>query len=215
MAHDNSKDQWIVLETDQPIWSHFFTIAPLVVVGSKEKNGYDLAPKHMAMPLGHGNYFGFMCTPRHATYHNIKHTGEFSVSFPQPSQIVLASLAASPRGSGPSCEKTIVGSLPTMPAKIVDAPLLADSYLLLECHLDRIIDGFGDFSLISGKIVYAEVHEEAQRISDRDDGEMIYQMPLLAYLPYDRFAEIRETQSFPFPKDFDKSLASKMKDDEG
>ena len=56
--------------------------------------GYDLAPKHMATPLGWGGWFGFVCTPSHATYANALREGFFTVSFPRPSQVLLASLAA-------------------------------------------------------------------------------------------------------------------------
>ena len=66
---------WVALNTDQPIWSHFFMIAPLAVVGTREEEGYDLAPKHMITPMGFGNYIGFVCTPAHGTYHNIKAPG--------------------------------------------------------------------------------------------------------------------------------------------
>ena len=38
----------ISLNTDKSIWDHFYTVAPLVVIGTKEGDGFDLAPKHMA-----------------------------------------------------------------------------------------------------------------------------------------------------------------------
>ena len=61
----------VTLDTAFPIWERFFTVAPLVLIGTREVDGtYDLAPKHMVTPLGWGNYFGFVCTPRHATYAN-------------------------------------------------------------------------------------------------------------------------------------------------
>ena len=40
------------LDMSQPIWDRFFWVAPLVVVGTKEDERYNLAPKHMAFPLG-------------------------------------------------------------------------------------------------------------------------------------------------------------------
>jgi flavin reductase (DIM6/NTAB) family NADH-FMN oxidoreductase RutF len=87
----------IPLDVGRPIWDRFFTVAPLVVVGSKEPDGtYDLAPKHMAMPLGCQNYYAFVCSPRHATYRNIRRERQFTVSFPRPTEIVASSLAASP-----------------------------------------------------------------------------------------------------------------------
>ena len=62
-------------DIQQPIWDRFFSVSPLIIVGSKESKeteGYDLAPKHMATSLGWDNYFGFVCTPRHKTYQNIQ-----------------------------------------------------------------------------------------------------------------------------------------------
>jgi hypothetical protein len=65
--------QVVSLDVTAPIWERCFTVAPLVLVGTREKDGsYDLAPKHMATPMGWQNYFGFVCTPRHRTYHNVR-----------------------------------------------------------------------------------------------------------------------------------------------
>ncbi len=192
---------WIELDIDQPIWNRFYTVAPLVVIGTKEDDQYDLAPKHMAMPLGHQNYFGFVCTPRHATYHNALQTGEFSVSYPRSEGLVTASLAATPRTERHG-EKSIVNHLETIPAKYIDALLVRHSYLFLECQTYKIIDGFGDFGLVSGKIVAARVHKEAYRVLDESGPSAAMNIPLLAYLAYGKFAEIKESHAFPFPRGF-------------
>ena len=191
----------IALDTAQPIWGQVFTIAPLIVVGTREKNGYDLAPKHMASPIGHENYFGFVCTPRHGTYHNAKRQGGFTVSYPKPDQVVITSLAASPR-CGEEKGKPIVEELPFHFGKKIDAPILNDAYLGLECELVKIFDGFGDASLITGKVIAAEVDEDYKRLSDRDEQEMIRKAPYLAYLAHGRFARIENSLAFPYPKDF-------------
>src|SRR5271166_1755994 len=74
----------ISLDLNRPIWERFFTVAPLVIIGSRDESGvFDLAPKHMATPLGWQNYFGFVCTPRHRTYQNIQRQGAFTVTFPR------------------------------------------------------------------------------------------------------------------------------------
>src|SRR5919202_1049626 len=100
MREDILKDL-VALREGLPVWDRVFTVSPLVVVGTKEEGGeYDLAPKHMAMPMGWENYFGFVCTPRHRTYHNARREGVFTVSYPRPAQVILASLAAAPRESG-------------------------------------------------------------------------------------------------------------------
>jgi hypothetical protein len=68
--------------------------------------------------------------------------------------------------------------------------------------LHRILDGFGSNSLIIGTVLAASAHEDALRIDGRDEGEQIFQHPLLAYLSPGRIAEIRQTVAFPFPKGF-------------
>lgn len=192
---------FVSLDPAQPIWDRFFTVAPLVVVGSRQPDGrYDLAPKHMAMPFGWQNYYGFICSPRHATHRNIARERVFTVSFPRPTQIVTSSLAASPRCDDD--EKPILTVLPTRPASRVDGVLVEDCSLALECELHGITDGFGANSLIVGRIVAATVDEDYLRISERDEGEQLFEAPLLAYVSPGRHATIRETAGFPFPKGF-------------
>lgn len=191
----------VSLDLDQPIWDRVFTVAPLVVVGTLERDGsYDLAPKHMAMPMGWGNYFGFICTPQHHTYHNIRRSRVFTVSFPRPSQVLATSLTATPRCNHD--QKPSLNVLPTTPARVIDGVFLQDAYLNLECTSDRIIDGFGENSLIVGKLVAAHVNEAALRASDRDDQDLLRQSPLLAYLSPGRFAAIDHSQAFPFHEGF-------------
>jgi len=46
----------VELDLNDPIWERFFWVAPLVLVGTLEVDGsHDLAPKHMAMPMGWKN----------------------------------------------------------------------------------------------------------------------------------------------------------------
>ena len=195
------EDSLVTIDTDQPIWERFFTVFPLVVIGSREADGsYDLAPKHLAMPMSWENHFGFVCTPRHGTYQNIKREGVFTVSYPKPSQVVLASLAASPRcGDG---SKPNAGVLATIPAREVDGVFVRDGYLYLECELHQIFDGFGENSLITGRMLTAHVQQESLREAERDDNEIFRDSPLLAYLYPGRFTAIHESFSFPFPEGF-------------
>ncbi len=195
------EDSLVTIDTDQPIWERFFTVFPLVVIGSREADGsYDLAPKHLAMPMSWENHFGFVCTPRHGTYQNIKREGVFTVSYPKPSQVVLASLAASPRcGDG---SKPNAGVLATIPAREVDGVFVRDGYLYLECELHQIFDGFGENSLITGRMLTAHVQQESLREVERDDNEIFRDSPLLAYLYPGRFTAIHESFSFPFPEGF-------------
>lgn len=192
------------LEPGQPVWDRIFTVAPLVLVGTKEAaGGYDLAPKHMAFQLGWENYFGFVCTPRHRTYHNVIREGVFTVSYPRPNQVVLACLAAAPRCPEEEV-KAHLAVLSTTPAQAVDGVFLSDSYLFLECALERVVDGFGENSLVTGRIVAAHADHRILRGNDRDDNDLIHHAPLLAYLHPGRFARIRKSFSFPFPDGFQK-----------
>ncbi|MEL6442772.1 MAG: flavin reductase [Bacteroidota bacterium] len=194
---------YVPLDPSAAIWPRFFTVAPLVVIGTQEADRYDFAPKHMAMPLGWENYFGFVCTPRHATYHNAKHYGAFTVSFPRPSQVLHAALGAAERcdhaGRKPSLDV-----LRTVPAEVVEGRFLEDAYLMLECELERVVDGFGANSLIAGRVVAARVAEDALRghVVDGhpvDDWTLLRTSPLLAYLAPGRYAEIQGTEAFPHP----------------
>ncbi len=174
----------VSLDTRWPIWERFFTVAPLVIIGSREQTGaFDLAPKHMVTPLGWKNFFGFVCTPRHRTYQNISREGVFTVTFPRPSQVVLTSLSAVPRDDDDV--KPALALLPTRPAATIAGVFIEDGYLFLECRLDRFVDGFGENSLVAGRVVAAQVAEDAMRLSDGDDAETIRAAPLLAYLAPD------------------------------
>ena len=114
--------------------------------------------------------------------------------------MLAASLTAAPRCDDDT--KPSLAALPTFRAKEVDCDFLADSYLYLECKLHRLVDGFGENSLITGKIVAAYVGKDAVRGPDKDDADIIYKSPLLAYLSPKRFAYISESRAFPFPAHF-------------
>jgi len=190
----------VPLPMDSPIWKSFFTVAPLVLVGTMEGDGHDLAPKHMAMPLGWSNYFCFACSPRHATQRNAQDTGVFTVSFPRPEQIVETSMAAAPRDAGG--DKPGLEAVPTFPATTVDGVLVRDAYLWLECRLNQVVDGFGANTLIIGEVVAAAVDERSVRASEGDDADLIAESPMLAYLAPGRFARISQTYSFPYHTNF-------------
>ncbi|MGR9101383.1 MAG: flavin reductase family protein, partial [Gammaproteobacteria bacterium] len=162
--------------------------------------GYDLAPKHMAMPVSWKNHYGFVCAPHHRTYQNIRLHKEYTVSYPRPSQIVLTSLAADPRTDDDT--KPALKALPTFKSDVVDGVFIKDAYLFLECRLEKIVDDIGGNSLIIGEIVGAQVDEDFLRVSEGDDQELIHASPMLAYLYPGRFAKIDQSFSFPFPNGF-------------
>lgn len=189
----------VELDLEHSIWARVFSVAPLVVIGTRDEDGsYDLAPKHLALPLGWGGHFGFVCTPAHATYHNAIREQFFTVSYPNPSGIVVTSLTASPR-----CEdsrKPVLNALPQRRSVLYDGVFVADSYLFLECKLDQVVDGFGEHALIVGKIRRAEAREESIRRMDRDDEHLIRENPLLTFIAPDRYAKTEESRRFPFPE---------------
>ncbi|NIM71445.1 MAG: flavin reductase [Xanthomonadales bacterium] len=198
MPTDTGPGHLVELNTTQPIWECFYWVAPLVLIGTREADGgHDLAPKHMVTPLGWQNYFGFVCEPRHRTYQNARREGAFTVSYPRPSQLVETSLAASPRDSDGN--KPALDALPVFAALGVDAPLLRGGYLFLECALERVIDGFGNNSLVVGRITAARIDPSVQRHADGDPQALLKNAPLLVYLHPERFASIDQSFSFPFP----------------
>ena len=201
----SAKDRTNIIELDinRPIWDRFFSVFPLVVVGTRDLDGGDdLAPKHLAVPVSWQNYFGFVCTPRHRTYQNIIREKQFTVTYVSPSQTVLASLAATPRCEDGS--KPVTQALPTFAAEKVAGSFLKDGRLFLECELHQLVDDLGGSSIIIGNIVCAQIAADVLRGSDQDDQDLIKANPLLAYLYPGRFAEISDTNTLPFPAGFKK-----------
>mgnify|MGYP001812110048 FL=1 len=130
MSSANENRALVELATSEPIWDRFFTVAPLVLVGTIDPDGsLDLAPKHMVTPMGWQNYFGFVCAPTHSTCGNIQRTGEFTVSFPRPSQVLFSSLAASPRQAGG--DKPVLDYFKTFPASHVEGRFIEDALSLI------------------------------------------------------------------------------------
>ena len=189
----------VAVDTTVPVWEQFFTVAPLVLVGTRDADGsLDLAPKHMVTPMGWQNYFGFVCTPRHNTCSNIERTGEFTVSYPKPSQVLVASLAASPRDM--DSNKPVLDYFRTFPAREVDGEFIEDGYLYFECRHFKTVHGFGENCLITGEIIAAYADDDFLRHSQADDQETIHESPLFAYLAPGRFATIDRSNAFPFPE---------------
>lgn len=200
---DHEQSELVELSVDGPVWDRFFTVAPLVLVGTTDANGaLDFAPKHMVTPMGWQNYFGFICSPEHSTCINIGRTGVFTVSYPKPSQMLFASLAASPR--------TVIGTKPvldyfeTFPAKHIDASFVEHCQVYFECRQFKTIDGFGDNCLIAGEIVAARADPAYLRSNEIDDQELLRVAPLLTYLAPGRFATVETTNAFPFPANMQK-----------
>ncbi len=189
------------LDLNGPIWDKFFTVAPLVVIGTSGDNGeMDLAPKHMAGPMSWDNYFGFVCAPTHRTLINVVRRQTFAVSYPRPDQVLLASLAASPCGAEvPKSE--VLSRLPVLKSRSAGDPLLKDASLHLECRLHSQLE-IGPNVLVIGQVLVAAVQAESLRRSDEDGQDQIHRSPLLAYLSPGRYTTIHESQAFPFPRGY-------------
>ena len=199
---DAVTERLIDIGTERPVWDRFFTVAPLVLIGTTDDDGSpDLAPKHMVTPMGWQNYFGFVCTPAHCTCRNIQRIGGFTVSYPKPSQVLFSSLAASPRQDG---HKPVLDYFTTFNGREVDAPLIEEAYLYFECRHHKTVDGFGSNCLITGEIIAAYAEPEFLRSSDIDDQELVHGSPLFAFLAPNRFATIEQSNAFPFPANMKK-----------
>ena len=194
---------YIELDVRQPIWDQVYMVAPLVLVGTMEADGsHDLAPKHLAMPMSWQSWFGFVCTPRHATWRNAVRTGVFTVSFPSPEAILPIVMAAGPRVEGG--EKPTLAAVEVEPAQKVDGVLVKGCGIALECELHRTVDDLGENSLIIGKVVAARVDAELLRGPDTDDNDLVHRHPLLAFLYPDRFATIDATNRLPYHTGFER-----------
>ena len=202
MPEKAERNRLIDLDTSSPVWERFFTVAPLVLIGTTDRDGSpDFAPKHMVTPMGWQNYFGFVCSHTHATCSNIQRTGQFTVSYPKPGQVLYSSLAASPRQEG---HKPVLDYFTTFPGQKVSAPLIEEAYLYFECRHFKTVDGFGPNCLITGEIVAAYAETEFLRSNEFDDQEIVHDSPLLAYLAPGRFATIDRSNAFPFPANMKK-----------
>ena len=57
------RQRLVELPVGPELWERVFQVAPLVLIGTKEGEGWDFAPKHMAMPLGWEGFYCFVVQP--------------------------------------------------------------------------------------------------------------------------------------------------------
>ena len=74
--------------------------------------------------------------------------------------------------------------------------------VFLKCRLDHLVDGFGEASVVAGRVAAAHVHLDASRSTEKDDHELINRSPLLAHLNPGRCAHVSKSYSFPIPAGF-------------
>jgi len=193
--------RYVELDPADSLWTAFYTVAPLVLVGTIESDGSpDVAPKHQATPLGHGTLFGFVCSPAHATYRNAVATESFTVGFPSPEMVVAASLAAGPRDA--AGDKPTLELLSLSPARVVDGVLVDGCRVHLECRLERIVDDLGGSALVVGRVVAAFASHRALLVSADDQRGLVDSSPLLTYVHPGRVAAVHETREFPYHQGF-------------
>jgi flavin reductase (DIM6/NTAB) family NADH-FMN oxidoreductase RutF len=201
MPLSDSAPEPIELAPGSGLFERFFSVAPLVVVGTLDSAGTpNLAPKHLAMPLGWEDRFGFVCTPRHLTYGNAIDSGVFTVSYPRFEQLIQISQSAGPRSS--SGAKPGLQALTTFPARQVEGVLVTGAAIFLECELEQVVETSADNGLLIGRVVAAAADPRVVRGPDRDDAEMLSDQPLLAYIAPGRLAQIANTHAFPYPTGF-------------
>lgn len=190
----------VVLDLATPWAAQVLTVAPLVVVGTVEPDGSaDLAPKHMVMPVG-DRHVAFTCSPSHATHVNLRRTGAFTVAWPRQDAVLATSLGAAPRADDGS--KPSLAAVPARRATAVEAWALADARLVLECRLDRVVDGYGPWSVVVGEVVHAEAAADAVLAHDEDPHDVLARSPVLAHVPPAHVAVVERAHRFPFHAGF-------------
>lgn len=184
---------FLSLDLEHPVWDRFFSVAPLVVIGSRDDRGHDeFYATHRAGPPGSDNRFCFFVPSDCSTARNVVRRRVFTASFLRPDQVVLASLTAAG-----SADHPLTGEIATLPARHVDAPMVHGAYVLLECRVERVIDGFGASSLVDGSIVAAHLDREARRHSEADDYDLLRRRPVLAFVSPGRIATIGHSDALP------------------
>jgi flavin reductase (DIM6/NTAB) family NADH-FMN oxidoreductase RutF len=88
-----------------------------------------------------------------------------------------------------------------MPARRIAGVLVEGASLALECEFERVVEGFGEYGLVVGRIVAAYASPAALIEADREPETVLAESPLLAYVHPGRFASIDQAFSFPFPQD--------------
>ena len=95
--------------------------------------------------------------PHHATHELIEQSGVFGLSFCSDRQARLSHVSGS--YSLNDVDKWTLADFPTYPAKAIDAPMIAESALNVEC---RLVDThpLGDHTMFVGEAVWARADDD-------------------------------------------------------
>ena len=176
---EHVREDLVTLGQDWPVWDRVFTVNPLVLIGTRERERW-IRPRPQAhgVPHGLGELLRVRLHPAPRDLPQRQARGRLHRQLSEAD-------AGRPREPGGITQRerrfqASLYALPTFPASEVDGVFIQDAYLFLECVLDRIVDDFGENSLIAGRVVAAHVSEDYLRASERDDNDLIHES---RYLP--------------------------------
>ena len=141
-AMEDAAQRAIPIPVERPIWGRFFTVAPLVIVGTVEGEGYDLAAEAHGDAARLGQLLLLRLQPRAPDPGQRRADGRLHGQLPAPGRDPRRQPRRPPRAPRTS-QSPALAAIRTFPAREVHGVLVEDSYLWLECELDRIVDGFG------------------------------------------------------------------------
>ena len=111
---EHARHNLVTFREDQPVWDRVFTVNP-AGAGRDQGGERRVRPRPQAHGVAHGlgELLRVRLYPAPRTYHNARREGVFTVSYPRPTQVVLASLAASPsEGDGSKAAAGRAADLP-------------------------------------------------------------------------------------------------------
>lgn len=130
----------------------------LVTTRSPEGQSNVMAAGWVTVVSGEPPMFALGIDDSAYTYDLIRQTRQFVVAFPHAGMGKEALLAGSVHGRGR--DKLAECGLKTQPARVVQAPLLADAVANFECDLVTIVKP-GDCPVVIGQVVAAHVNQDA------------------------------------------------------
>ena len=140
----------VEISTEAPIWERFFTVAPLVLVATK-RAATTTSRRSISPCRSAGRTTSASSAARRTRRHrNLEAHPEFTVSFPRGRPDRQSSLLAAGSRLDDRSKPTLAPFRSSRPARWTACSSRAAA-LYLECALERVIDGFGENSLIVGR----------------------------------------------------------------